>query len=461
MLGAATAAAAARNAALRLLPASSRTRPSEARWNLVAIRGTVGDSDLSGDVSLELGAARPTIVADLQSEELDFDDLGVLVGAPPDTGPGETASPQQERQAAQETADARVLPDKKFRVPDLRAFDARISFTGESIQASKLPLERLALELTLDDGVITAKPLRVDLAGGELEAAAQLDGREDVLGGELEVALRQIRINELLSRFDVEFAEIELEKEGVGAFSGRTTLEVRGNSIHEMAASADSQLVLIMDGGQINALIVEAIGLDIGEAVALLLSGEARAGIGDGACSMLRRPVRDPGWGHETEALVLETSDATITGKGQADLGEETIALELLAHPKDASVLTASTPVRIEGTFKEPDIGLVSEELQEKSLAALALGVVLPVIGAVLPFIEQGETEGSNCGRLIRDAPGRDAGRAGTRRVRSEGRRDRQSQLNGRAFRFALCSLRLTPHRAGIENTRQEGGQRA
>jgi uncharacterized protein involved in outer membrane biogenesis len=106
----------------------------------------------------------------------------------------------------------------------------------------------------------------------------------------------------------------------------------------------------------------------------------------------------------ETDGLVLETSDATITGKGQIDLGEEALALELLAHPKDPSVLTASTPVRIEGTFKEPQVDLVSEELQENSLAALALGVVLPVIGAVLPFIEQGETKDSNCGRLIADA---------------------------------------------------------
>jgi uncharacterized protein involved in outer membrane biogenesis len=105
-----------------------------------------------------------------------------------------------------------------------------------------------------------------------------------------------------------------------------------------------------------------------------------------------------------TEALVLETSDSTITGKGQIRLGEEELALELLAHPKDPSALTASTPVRIEGTFKEPKVDLVSEELAEKSLAALALGVLLPVVGAVLPFIEQGETKDSNCGRLIADA---------------------------------------------------------
>jgi hypothetical protein len=61
--------------------------------------------------------------------------------------------------------------------------------------------------------------------------------------------------------------------------------------------------------------------------------------------------------------------------------------------------------VRIEGTFKQPEIGLVSEELQEKSLAALALGVVLPVVGAVLPFIETGEEDkGLSCAALMRNA---------------------------------------------------------
>jgi AsmA family protein len=104
------------------------------------------------------------------------------------------------------------------------------------------------------------------------------------------------------------------------------------------------------------------------------------------------------------EALVLDTTDATITGKGQIDLGAETMALEFVAHPKDASVLSASTPVRIEGSLKEPKVDPVSEELRDKSLAALALGVILPVLGAVFPFIEQGETKDANCGRLIEAA---------------------------------------------------------
>ena len=59
----------------------------EKRWNFVALRGTVGDSDIQGDVSLELSAERPTVLADLRSKTLDLDDLGVLVGRRPAPDP--------------------------------------------------------------------------------------------------------------------------------------------------------------------------------------------------------------------------------------------------------------------------------------------------------------------------------------------------------------------------------------
>ena len=379
-------------------------QPDHQRWNLVAIRGTVGDSDLEGDVSLELAGERPTVVADLKSKRLDFDDLGVLVGAPPDTQPGETASAAQRQEAAAAAAKPYVLPDKPFNLPDLRAIDTRVRFEGEAVQARMLPLQNLKVELTLQDGKLNVAPMRLELAGGELEAVATLDGRGGPAEGDLDLSLKQIKLNQLLSRFNIKLAGVELEKEGVGTFGGRARLRAHGNSVHDLAATADGDLAVIMGGGQINALIIEAIGLDVGEALGLLLTqkDEARATMVPMQCFIGRFDVQQGVL--QVEALILETSDSTITGEGEIDLGKETLALRLLAHPKDASVLTASTPVRIEGTFKHPSIELVSEELKEKSLAALALGVVLPVVGAFLPFLEPGEAKGSNCADLLKAA---------------------------------------------------------
>ena len=372
------------------------------RWILTDLNGTVGDSDIQGAASLVLGGARPMIDAELTSNALDFDDLGLLVGAPAD--PDETVSKEQERAAAEQAAQRKLLPDQPFDLPELRAVDARVSFQAKKVQAKKLPLEGMAVELTLEDGRLTLEPLRFEVADGTFDAVMRMDAQSDALAGELELDVRNLRLNELLARFDIEIAEIEMEQEGIGAFSGRGKLAVRGNSIAELAGSADGQAAFIMRGGQLNALIVEAIGLDVGEAVALLLTGDekAQSEMVPIRCFVGEFKVQDGVM--RADALVLDTTDSTITGKGQIDLGAETLSLEFVAHPKDASVLTASTPVRIAGTFKEPEVDPVSEELRNKSLAALALGVILPVLGAVFPFIEQGETEDKNCGRLIEDA---------------------------------------------------------
>ncbi len=372
------------------------------RWNFVALRGTVGDSDIQGDVSLELSAERPTVLADLRSKTLDLDDLGVLVGAPPGTGPGETASPEQEQKAAQEAAaKAPILPDKQFDVPELRAFDARISFKGETVQAMKLPLEHMEAKVTLKDGHLKIDPARLDVAGGNLETRVGLNSRSGVLEGDVDLALRKIRLNKLLAAFKVDVGAIEMEKEGVGTFGGEAKLTIKGNSIHDMAAAADGDIAVIMGGGQINSLIIEALGLDLGEVLAVLAAGdeEKEKGMVPVQCLVSRFDVRDGVM--STKALVLETSDSTVTGSGTIDLGKETLDVTLLAHPKDASIGAASTPVAVKGTFREPEIDVVSEELEEKGLAALALGVVLPVIGAILPFIETGDAPGVNCAALM------------------------------------------------------------
>ena len=374
------------------------------RWHLSGLSGTIGDSDIQGDATIVLGGERPMIEAELTSRKLDFDDLGILVGAPAAADPGEMVSEEQRRAAAEEAATPGVLPDEPFDVTELRAMDARVSYRAERVQAPKLPLEGVVLDLTLEDGQLRLEPLRFDLAGGHLDSVIGLDSRGEALAGDLDLEVRNIRLNRLLSEFDIEIAEIEMEREGVGTLHGQAQLEIRGNTIREIAGSANGELAVIMDGGQINALIVEGIGLDVGEAVALLLTGdeEAEAEMVPIQCLVARFDVQEGVM--QTEALVLETSDSTITGGGRIDLGEETLALELLAHPKDPSILTASTPVRIEGTFEHPEVDLTSEELGEKGLAALALGVVLPVIGAILPFFEEGETQDSNCARLIADA---------------------------------------------------------
>ncbi len=120
---------------------------------------------------------------------------------------------------------------------------------------------------------------------------------------------------------------------GSGTFGARAKLKAHGKSVAELAASANGELALIMDGGQINALIVEGLGLDLGEVLVVLLANEDK-----------KQPVMVPvdcfvgqfavnEGVMNTQALVLKTPDSTITGSGQIDLGNESAGARAARSP--------------------------------------------------------------------------------------------------------------------------------
>ena len=55
------------------------------RWRYEKFNGRVGDSDLAGDVEIDVAGERPRLTANLLSKRLDFDDLAGFIGAPPTT----------------------------------------------------------------------------------------------------------------------------------------------------------------------------------------------------------------------------------------------------------------------------------------------------------------------------------------------------------------------------------------
>src|SRR5690606_29770186 len=73
------------------------------RWTFNDFSGEVGDSDLSGDLSVDRVNDRLRVEADLASRELDIDDLIAGVGGAPD--PAETASPEQRAEAGRMAAE--------------------------------------------------------------------------------------------------------------------------------------------------------------------------------------------------------------------------------------------------------------------------------------------------------------------------------------------------------------------
>jgi uncharacterized protein involved in outer membrane biogenesis len=93
---------------------------------------------------------------------------------------------------------------------------------------------------------------------------------------------------------------------------------------------------------------------------------------------------------------VFDTNDTVMFGKGELDLDEEALALEIRPEPKDFSPVSLRGPLDIGGTFKHPKFRPKAKPLLGRAAAAVALYAITPP-AALLALIETGPGENVDC----------------------------------------------------------------
>ncbi|ASK98837.1 AsmA family protein [Xanthomonas campestris pv. merremiae] len=354
-------------------------------WRYEKFTGTAGDSDLSGTAEIDLRNKRPFLRADLASKRLDFDDLAGFVGAPPKTGTNESANAEQKKQAAQLAASARVLPTTPYDLSKLRSMDAQVRWRAQRINAPSWPLDDMDASLTLKDGLLQLDPLNFGVAGGDIRSTIGMDARKAVITTQLKASIRGIRLDRL-------FPDATLAKQASGAIGGELDLRGRGNSIAAMLGSADGSIGVGMGRGHVGNLIMELAGLDIAESLKYLLTKDRQIPV---RCIFGDFGVQDGLM--QSRALAFDSTDTIIVGEGNISLKNETLDLLLRPRPKDRSILSLRSPLRIGGTFKDPSFRPDFKALGVRGAIAIALGSIAPP-AALLATFEPGPGKDSDCG---------------------------------------------------------------
>ena len=174
-------------------------------------------------------------------------------------------------------------------------------------------------------------------------------------------------------------------------------MKTTGNSIAAMLGRGDGQFQLFMGGGRFSKLLLELIGLDATEALGFLIEkGDKQA--------VIRCMVADFGLQQgvlNSRAIVFDTSDTIIFGKGLIDLRDESLKLRLEPHPKDVSILVLRSPINISGKLKSPTVLPDLTQVGARAAAAVALGVLLTPLAALIPTLETGLGKDSDCNGLV------------------------------------------------------------
>lgn len=360
-------------------------------WRYEKFSGHIGKSDIAGTIEVITGGKRPALKADLNSRLLDFADLGPLIGA----RPGRLEVAKQAALPADNDAPtptrARALPDLPFKTDRWDSVDAEVTLKAASIHVDTLPLENLEGHLSLKDSVLTLDPLDFGVAGGKLKAVISLDGRQNPIAAHAKLRARKILIAKL-------FPNANLSDSSIGQINGEFDLTGKGNSVGQMLATSNGKLGLIIARGEISRLMMEKVGLHLWEILQLNVTGDRLIKL---RCAVADFDVKNGTM--DTQALVFDTEVTTILGTGTIDLAQEKLDLTLNQKTKKTSLLAVRSPIRVRGTFAQPDVSVDRGVVAARTIGAVALGMVNPLL-ALIPLIDLGPGGDSDCQQLVRDA---------------------------------------------------------
>ena len=433
---------------------STHVRREGSLLKLTDFRGTLGNSDIHGTLSLETARQRPLLTADLATRSLDIKDLGPTLGsrqakspsslsrqqtrtAPESaegstakargatpkaakTGGGQTGTQQaqqneqgsgntlnlhgakpksaQTRTAEAQQADVKaaqgqtLLPDAKLDLKRVRAMDADVKYRAESVKTQKMNIREIVVDLKLDNGVMTFKPVSFVLPQGKLTSNIKVDGSKDVPEVDIDSRVTQVQ----LSQFKMKSGAEPID----GTLVARAILHGKGKSLHEIGATAQGTLSAVIPHGDIRAAFAELIGINVVKGLGLVLTGnQEKAGIRCGVANF-----KAEGGVFAAQDIVIDTDRVLVLGRGEVDLGTEILDLTLTGQPKKFRFFRIKSPIEIHGTLKKPKVGLKPGNTPGEVALATALGVLATPLASVIAFIDPGLAKDADCGALIAEA---------------------------------------------------------
>ena len=372
-------------------------------WRLKAQRAVIGSSQLAGDLLFDQREKPAKLSGQLTGSRLALADLGPAIGGKG----GDTTKDDA-------TAPGRVLPQRRFDLPSLKAMNADVQVDIQQLDfgtTAMAPLQGLKTRVRLAGGVLKLEDLKASVSGGSIAGSTQLDSNASPAAWVAKLDFKAIDLAGWLRGLSTADAATSpppakgaatLKKERnearqggdqavqsylTGLLFGSMHVRGAGRSTGEILASLDGPVQFTLRDGTLSHLATEAMGLDVAESLGVLIRGDQPLPL---RCARFYLIARN---GVVAPTLaVIDSADSTIRITGQVSLRDESLALRVVTRSHDWSPLSLRTPVTVSGTLGDPQVGIEAQGLIGRVLGAVALGAAVGPAAAMLPLIEQGST---------------------------------------------------------------------
>ncbi|WP_245652674.1 AsmA family protein [Methylophilus rhizosphaerae] len=362
------------------------------RWQVNIPAARIGRSHLSGQFAYDLAPEIPLLSGKLQGSLLMLADLAPAFGAAQDNTAG-NAHP------------GKLFPDEPLDFTTYGRMNADIDVHLDAVDLGNAFRQRIAplkLRLTLMKHKLSLAELEASTAQGTVSGALTIDahdaGNTDLSPPPapdwgIQLAVRDIRLEQWLKVTPATGKKKGQEKPATpaspayisGKLSGKAKLQGRGRSTSALLKSLDGQVALMVRQGEISHLVVEAAGLDIAQAIGVLVKGDQPLPM---QCAVMgwqaKQGVLTP------EAALIDTPVTLVNVSGDVNLGQEQLNLKLQASPKNFSPLTIRSPILVTGPFVDPKVSVSPGPIAARVAGGVLLALLNP-FAAILPFLDPGD----------------------------------------------------------------------
>ncbi|HYH38006.1 MAG TPA: AsmA-like C-terminal region-containing protein, partial [Azospirillum sp.] len=337
------------------------------------LQGLVAGTPVRGGAQVDLAGAKPRVQAEVQTGDLDLDQLLAGPAAASRRPAGAPAAPGVPADAAE-----------RFDLGWLRSFDGRLGLTSAAILTEGWRVERPALRASLENGVLTLDQLDGGVLGGQVGATGRVAaGEGGGAQGELNVTLVKAKLAEALGGGAVDVAggtlDLDLELNTAGAsraalmqgLSGKGTLHARDGLVRGFDMGVLRDRLTRIDRPQ------DALPAVLGA----LQGGQTRFARMDGTFAIERGVAR-------TEDLRLISEVGEATAVGQVNLPARTVDMRVRVAARADQPLPPVS-LRLTGPLDQPTRAFEMQEVQEflarRAAEAMVDKVVPQVPGIPLP----------------------------------------------------------------------------
>ncbi|MBS0418623.1 MAG: AsmA family protein [Proteobacteria bacterium] len=372
------------------------------RFTVTDIAGKVGESDLHGKLDIDATRKRPSMTGELVSDQLRMKDLAQSLGGKTPKGGNSLDAKAEQAAAAKQAAEpakapnpnALLFPDAHLQLARVRAMDADVHFRAKSIEAGTVPFKKVAFRVKLDDGVLALDPFAFEMPQGRLSGNAKIDARMDVPKVHIDARIKDIQLDQLKGKAP------DAQPPLSGVMQARMVINGSGDSVHRVMSDANGTFTVILPNGEVRSAFAELTGINVAKGLGLLLTkADDKAPI---RCGVAQFNIRDGIM--SAQNITFDTQNVVIKGKGDIDLGPESLNLEIKGEPKKFRFTRLRSPIEVKGHLKKPSVGLNVGDTAKQGAVAAALGTLVTPLAAVLAFVDPGLAKDQNCAQMIAEA---------------------------------------------------------